>query len=166
MRLRIVSAVNLKETVEKMTKELEDLFESFDQDRDSLIPLLQAIQGAFGYISPEAVLGIADHLHISESCIYGVTTFYTQFRFSRPGDHMVKVCLGTACHVRGGSQIMDETSRYLGVQAGETTPDYKFSLERVACFGSCALSPVVVVDDKVYGRMTPKKVKKLLKEFE
>jgi NADH-quinone oxidoreductase subunit E len=94
-----------------------------------------------------------------------VATFYTQFKFARSGDHMVKVCLGTACHVRGGSQIMDEVSRHLRIQAGETTPDYKFSLERVACFGSCALSPVVVVDDKVYGRMTPKKVKNILKEY-
>jgi len=155
-----------EKAVEKMTKKPEQIFVGFEQNRDSLIPILQAVQAATGYISPEAVLGIADYLDISQSAIYGVTTFYTQFRFARPGDHMVKVCLGTACHVRGGSQIMDEVSRHLGVRAGETTPDYKFSLERVACFGSCALSPVVVVDDKVYGRMTPKKVKKLLKEFE
>jgi len=148
-----------------MTKELEDVLGRFEQNRDSLIPVLQAVQGKFGYISPEAVEGIADYLSVSESSIYGVATFYTQFKFARSGDHMVKVCLGTACHVRGGSQIMDEVSRHLRIQAGETTPDYKFSLERVACFGSCALSPVVVVDDKVYGRMTPKKVKNIVKEY-
>ena len=149
-----------------MTKELKDVLGSFEQNRDSLIPVLQAVQGKFGYVSPEAVEGIADYLCVSESSIYGVATFYTQFRFSRPGDHMARVCLGTACHVRGGSKIMDEVSRHLGIRAGETTPDYKFSLERVACFGSCALSPVVVVDGKVYGRMTPKKVKKIVKEYE
>lgn len=149
-----------------MTKELQKVLENYEKDRDSLIPVLQAVQGKFGYVSEDAVDGIAHYLDISQSSIYGVATFYTQFRFSRPGDHMIRVCLGTACHVKGGSQIMDEISRHLGIDAGETTPDYKFSLERVACFGSCALSPVVVVDDKVYGRMTPKKAKKILKEFE
>ena len=149
-----------------MTRELQEVLEQYDKDRDSLIPVLQAVQGTFGYVSEDAVDGIAHYLDISQSSIYGVATFYTQFRFTRPGDHMIRVCLGTACHVKGGSQIMDEISRHLGIDAGETPPDYKFSLERVACFGSCALSPVVVVDDKVYGRMTPKKAKKILKEFE
>jgi NADH-quinone oxidoreductase subunit E len=149
-----------------MTKELQEVLNRYDRDRDSLIPVLQAVQGKFGYVSEDAVDGIAQHLDISQSSIYGVATFYTQFRFTRPGEHMIRVCLGTACHVKGGSQIMDEISRHLGIEAGETTPDYKFSLDRVACFGSCALSPVVVVDDKVYGRMTPKKAKKILKEFE
>jgi len=148
-----------------MTK-LEDVLCSFAQDRDNLIPILQAVQGKLGYLSTESMEGIADYLGISQSSIYGVATFYTQFKFSRPGDHTVKVCLGTACHVRGGSKIMSEVSHHLKIHAGETTPDYKFSLERVACFGSCALSPVVVVDRKVYGRMNPKKVKNILKEYE
>ena len=150
----------------QMTKELQDVLGNFARDRDSLIPVLQAVQGKFGYLTPEAMEGIADYLGISQSSIYGVATFYTQFKFSRPGEHTVKVCLGTACHVRGGSKIMGEVSHHLNIHAGETTPDYKFSLERVACFGSCALSPVVVVDRKVYGRMNPKKVKNILKEYE
>jgi NADH-quinone oxidoreductase subunit E len=150
----------------RMKKGLPEILGRHDRNRDSLIPLLQDIQAHFGYVSEETVEAIAKHLEVSESCIYGVATFYTQFRFTRPGDHMVKVCLGTACHVRGGSQIMDEVNRHLGIEAGQTTTDYKFSLERVACFGSCALSPVVVVDSKVYGRMSPKKVKKILKEIE
>ena len=145
---------------------LPEILGRYDRNRDSLIPLLQDVQAQLGYVSEDAVEAIASHLDVSESCIYGVATFYTQFRFTRPGDHMVKVCLGTACHVRGGSQIMDEVNRHLGIEAGQTTSDYKFSLERVACFGSCALSPVVVVDSKVYGRMSPKKVKKILKEIE
>ena len=149
-----------------MTKELEDVLGSFAQDRDNLIPILQAVQGKFGYLSTESMEGIADYLGISQGSIYGVATFYTQFKFSRPGDHTVKVCLGTSCYVRGGSKMMGEVSHHLNIQAGETTPDYKFSLERVACFGSCALSPVVVVDRKVYGRMTPKKVRYILKEYE
>jgi len=145
---------------------LQEVLGRYEQNRDSLIPLLQDVQGKYGYVSEDAVKAISIFLSVSESCIYGVATFYTQFRFTRPGDHIVKVCLGTACHVRGGSQIMDELSRHLGISAGQTTADYRFSMERVACFGSCALSPVVVVDDKVYGRMTPKKVKKIVKEFE
>ncbi|MGV8074578.1 MAG: NADH-quinone oxidoreductase subunit NuoE [Syntrophobacteraceae bacterium] len=156
----------MQATNKKKAQDLPSLLGGYERHRDSLIPLLQGVQGEFGFISPEAVAGIAEYLDISETYIYGVATFYTQFRFTRPGDHSVRVCLGTACHVRGGSQVMDEVARHLGISAGETTPDHRFSLDRVACFGSCALAPVVVVDDKVYGRITPKKVKKILKEFE
>jgi NADH:ubiquinone oxidoreductase subunit E len=150
----------------KRTPDLDKILDSYEQHRDSLIPILQEVQENFGYLSEAAVEGISKYLDISQSYIYGVATFYTQFRFERPGDHTIRVCLGTACHVKGGSQIMDEISRYLGITPGNTTPDHKFSIERVACFGSCALAPVVVVDNKVYGRMTPRKVKKILKEFE
>jgi len=144
---------------------INTVLKKYRRDRDNLIPILQGIQRKNGYISKEAVNEISDYLDISENEIYGVTTFYTQFRFQRPGDHIVKVCQGTACHVRGGKRIKDEVTRYLGIKTGETTPDYRFSLERVACFGSCALSPVVVVDDKVYGRMTPQKVKQILEKI-
>ena len=105
-------------------------------------------------------------LAIQPSSLFGVATFYTQFKFTRPGDHTVKVCQGTACHVRGSKRIMNEVTKCLGINPGETTPDYKFSLDSVACFGSCALSPVVVIDDKVYGRMTAQKTRKLLKEIQ
>jgi len=147
-------------------KELQELLKSYEQHRDSLIPILQGVQENFGYIYEKSVEGIAKYLDISQGDIFGVATFYSQFKFTQPGDHLVRVCQGTACHVRGGSQIMDEISRRLGINPGETTPDHKLSMERVACFGSCALAPVIVVDFKVYGRMTPKKVKKILKEFE
>ncbi|MBC8459965.1 MAG: NADH-quinone oxidoreductase subunit NuoE [Deltaproteobacteria bacterium] len=145
---------------------MKKILESYGQRQDSLIPILQDVQGKFGYIFEESVERIAKFLDISESYIYGVATFYTQFRFSRPGDHIVRVCQGTACHVRGGKRIMNEVCKLLEIMPGETTPDYKFSIERVACFGSCALSPVVVIDDKVYGRMTQQKTKQLLKEIE
>jgi NADH:ubiquinone oxidoreductase subunit E len=150
----------------KITTDLDKILDDYERHRDSLIPILQEVQEKFGYLSEEAVEGISRYLDLSQSYIYGVATFYTQFRFERPGDHTIRVCLGTACHVKGGSQIMDELCRYLGITPGNTTPDYKFSIERVACFGSCALAPVVVVDNKVYGRMNPRKVKKILKEFE
>ena len=133
---------------------MNKLMQKHSRSRDSLIPVLQEVQEQDGYISPESVKEISGYLKISESDIYGVATFYTQFRFTRPGDHMVRACQGTACHVRGGKRI-----------PGETTEDYKFSLDSVACFGSCALSPVVVVDDTVYGRVTPQKVRQLLKDL-
>jgi NADH-quinone oxidoreductase subunit E len=103
---------------------------------------------------------------MSESEIFGVATFYAQFRFTRPGDHTIKVCLGTACHVRGGSQIMETIERELHVKAGGTTEDFKFGLESVACFGSCALAPVLVVDDKVYGRLSTSKTKEIIAQYQ
>lgn len=136
-----------------------------DAKRENLIPMLQELQNAQGFVSPHVVEAAAKYLDISENEIYGVASFYTQFRFTRPGEHMIKVCLGTACHVRGGERIKSEFGKLLGIGPGETTPDHKFSLERVACFGSCALSPVVVIDDTVYGRMSPKKAGELLKEL-
>jgi NADH-quinone oxidoreductase subunit E len=157
-------------TSEKKTAEerqdIQKTLDNYERDQDELIPILQEVQGKYGYISESSVDQISNYLNISQSCIYGVATFYTQFRFTRPGDHIVRVCQGTACHVRGGQRIMNEVVKSLGIRPGETTPDYKFSLERVACFGSCALSPVVVTDDEVFGRMTPQKTKQLLKEIE
>lgn len=154
------------QTMELDTKELTGIFEGFDKGRDSLIPILQAVQGKYGWLPEDALGAISDYLGISHSEIFGVATFYTQFKFTKQGEHSVKVCQGTACHVRGGSKIMNEVVKTLGIKPGQTTEDYKFSLDRVACFGSCALSPVVVVDDVVYGRMTPQKARQLLKEIE
>ena len=135
-------------------------FESYSRQRQSLIPILQKVQETLGYLPEEAISEIAHFLGLSESEIYGVASFYAQFRFERQGEHVVKVCQGTACHVRGGRRILQAVEHKLGIQPGGTTEDYKFSLERVACFGSCALAPVMVVDKTVYGRMTPEKAKK------
>ena len=120
------------------------------------------MQQELGYLSEEAVSEIARFLNLSESEVFGVASFYAQFRFTRPGEHRIKVCLGTACHVRGGERIKEIMEQELGISSGGTTDDYKFSLERVACFGSCALAPVMVIDNKVYGRMTPGRAKEIL----
>ena len=133
--------------------------------KGALIPVLQKVQEELGYLPEEAVSEIAYFLGISESEVYGVASFYAQFRFVRRGEHTIKVCQGTACHVRGSRRILDEVERELGIQPGGTTEDYKFSLERVACFGSCALAPVMVVDKAVYGRMSVPKAKKILTEY-
>jgi NADH:ubiquinone oxidoreductase subunit E len=131
-------------------------------EREHLIPVLQEIQERLSYLSQEALRMVAEHLHLSENDVYGVATFYSQFRFHPPGRHQIKVCQGTACHVRGGGLVLEAVVRAIGISPGQTTEDGQFSLERVACFGSCALPPVVVVDDKVYGRMSARKTEKLI----
>ena len=148
-----------------MRDRLLPLFESHSRQRQSLIPVLQKVQEELGYLSEESISEVAQFLRLSENEVYGVASFYAQFRFSRPGKHALKVCLGTACHVRGGPRILETVERELSVKSGGTTEDYKFSLERVACFGSCALAPVMVVDKTVYGRMTTDKARKVLGEY-
>lgn len=143
-------------------KGINAVLKKYKRDRDNLIPILQGVQRKSGYISKVAVNEISNYLDISENEIYGVATFYAQFRFQRPGDHIVKVCLGTACHVQGGARILESVERELGIKPGEITPDHEFDLERVACIGCCALAPVVVVDNKVFGKMTTNKVKKII----
>jgi len=147
-----------------LDKSLSDIFEGYEGKREELIPLLQEVQAEFGYLPAEARTAISKFLKVPESVVYGVATFYAQFYLTRQGRHKVKVCRGTACHVRGGHRIMQTVQRKLGIKPGETTEDYEFSLERVACFGSCALAPVVVIDGKVHGRMTTQKAEQILRE--
>lgn len=147
-------------------QQLTEILAPYKGERGALIPVLQKVQQELGYLPEEAISEIGRSLRISASEVFGVASFYAQFHFIRPGDHSIKVCLGTACHVRGGGRILERVERDLDVQSGGTTQDYKFSLERVACFGSCALAPVMVVDKKVYGRMTPVKVKNVLAEYQ
>lgn len=144
---------------------LKEVLGSYGGGRDNLIPILQDVQDHLGFISGEAVEMISEHLDLSPNDVFGVATFYSQFRFTAPGEHHIKVCQGTACHVRGGGLILEAVTRKLGIVPGETTDDLGFSLERVACFGSCALAPVVVLDEKVYGRMTPKKTEKMIEDI-
>ena len=131
-------------------------------DRSKLIPILQLIQEKLAYLPGEAIHVVADHLDISSSEVYGVATFYNQFRFNPPGKNPVKVCLGTACHVKGGGIILENFERKLEIKAGETTPDREFSVDRVACVGCCALAPVAVVGETVQGHMQPSKVEGLV----
>ena len=132
--------------------------------KNDLISILQKVQEEFGYLPQDQIHQISKHLRISMSKIYGVATFYAQFRFTKLPRHIIKVCLGTACHVRAGEKILGVLERELNIACGETTSDYRFGLERVACFGCCALAPVVVVDNKVYSRMTPEKILPILKK--
>lgn len=143
-------------------KQLDSILTRYKGERSELIPILQEAQERFGYLPKEVMEGIARFLRLSESTVFGVSTFYAQFKFAPIGRNVIKVCRGTACHVRGADRILDEFERQLGIKPGETTSDLEYSLESIACFGSCALAPVVVVNKVVYGRMTPTKVKEIL----
>lgn len=150
---------------QNMRDRLSPILEGHRGHRESLIPVLQKVQGELGYLPEEAVSEIAHFLGLSSSDIFGVASFYAQFRFERRGEHTVKVCQGTACHVRGAKRIMEAVSQELGIEPGGTTEDYKFSLEQVACFGCCALAPVMVIDDQVNGRMTTSDARKVLENY-
>ena len=139
-------------------EQLSDIFSQYDKERDNLIPLLQKVQETFGYLPEESMEAIANFLKLSNSTVYAVSTFYAQFKFTPTGKRTVKVCRGTACHVRGGTQVLREVEKRLGIKSGETTEDLEYTLEMIACFGSCALAPVMVIDNTVYGRMTTTKV--------
>lgn len=145
-----------------MLNEIRSQVEEFETDRGKLIPLLQMIQEKHAYLPPEAIKIIAKHLKIPTCEVYGVATFYNQFRFHPPGRNPIKVCLGTACHVRGGDIILENFQRKLEIKEGETTPDREFSIDRVACVGCCALAPVAIIGDTVHGHMAPSKVEGLI----
>ena len=143
-------------------KDITEKLESFDKQRGNLIPILQMVQDKLAYLPPQTINMVAEHLEIHECEVYGVATFYNQFRFHPPGKHPIKVCLGTACHVRAGDIILENFERKLGISDGETTPDREFSIERVACVGCCALAPVAIIGETVHGHMAPSKVEGLL----
>lgn len=135
-------------------------------DKGGLIPLLQEVQKKEGYITPKAVDEISDHLRISRSRIFGVASFYSQFKFNPPGRNSLKICLGTACHVQGGDFLLNALKSEIGISPNETTEDGKFDLERVACLGCCALAPVIMVNDFIFSNMSVVKMKELLDQYE
>ena len=149
-----------------MESGLPAMLREFQGTREDLIPVLQKVQELEGYLRPEAVRLISRRLKISENEIYGVATFYSQFRFHPPGRCQIRVCLGTACHVKGGEQLLVTTQQRLGIKPGETTADGEFDLERVACLGCCALAPVVAVDDKIHAQMSVLKIQGILDEHQ
>ena len=131
----------------------------------ALIPVLQEAQEIYGYLSEELMteIGLALNIHLSK--VYGVATFYAQFHFASRGRNIIKVCMGTACHVRGGDKILEKTEEVLKIKNGETTPDLKFTIDAVACIGACGLAPVMTINGDTYGRLTPDSVAKLLEQY-
>jgi NADH-quinone oxidoreductase subunit E len=144
-----------------MDQSLDAIFSSYQGKEDELIPVLQRVQGEFGYLSDDAMLAIARFTGVPESRVYGVATFYAQFRFTPIGKTHVMVCRGTACHVQGAPRILLAIEDELGIKEGETTEDLEYSLETVACIGACGLSPCIMTNNKVEAKLTPKKVARL-----
>jgi NADH:ubiquinone oxidoreductase subunit E/DNA-binding response OmpR family regulator len=138
------------------------IVEKFNGDKNNLIPILQAVHSYAGYLSYEAIGLVARELAVSEHEIFGTASFYAQFKFERPGKHLIKCCTGTACFVGGGGIILEAVQSKLDIVPGQTTKDGLFSLERVACLGCCALAPVVTIDDEVYGQMSPAKLSRTI----
>ena len=155
---------NFDETA--ILNEIEDRLADYSRERSSLIPILQMIQGQYQYLPEASLERVGRHLDIPAAEVYGVATFYNQFRFNPPGKHPVKVCLGTACHVRGGDIILENFERKLEIKEGQTTADREFSIEKVACVGCCALAPVALVGETVHGGMAPSKVEGLILRIE
>ena len=133
--------------------------------RDALIPILQDIQEAHGYLNREAVLRVGEYLNLPASKIYGVATFYNQFRFQPAGRFHIQVCRGTACHVKGSGAVLGALQRELSIEAGQTTRDGLFSLEVVACIGACGLAPVICINGKFHAKVTPDAVREVLGEY-
>jgi len=145
---------------------LEPIFAQFADQKGALIPVLQRAQDIYGYLPEEVLNRISERMGIPASQVYGVTTFYSQFYLTRRGRHIVRQCDGTACHVRGASKIIQAIQKELGIQAGETTPDYKVTYEIVYCLGACGLSPVAMVDGEVVGQLIPERMLEIVRALD
>ena len=150
----------------KLFDELDSLIANLPEaDESALIYVLKEAQGIFGYLPKEVQLHIAGKLNVSPAKVYGVVSFYSYFSTTPVGEHKINVCLGTACFVKGANSVLAEFEKQLGIKAGETTPDLKFTIECLRCVGACGLAPVVVVDGKVYSRVTPDDVTSIIDEY-
>jgi len=146
-------------------KKVDTIVDEYGCNRDSLISILQDIQSEYRYLPEDVLRQVARRLELPLIQVYGVATFFKSFSLKPRGEHMVRVCLGTACHVRGAPSVLDEVKRRLGVEPGETTKDMQFTLETVNCLGACALGPLLVMDDKYQGQMSPGKIRKVLRDY-
>ncbi len=144
-----------------MEKNLSEVFGAFKGKEEELIPILQKVQSVNGYLSEEAMKEIAGFTRVPASKVYGVATFYAQFRFKPKGEQHIMLCRGTACHVKGAPRIQEEVEKQVGISVGETSEDLKYSIENVACIGACSLAPCIMVNGKVEANLTPQKVEKI-----
>lgn len=145
---------------------LREILDKHRNDAGFLIPVLQETQDAYGYLSEDVLEAISTEMSVPLSRIYGVTTFYSQFRLHPHGREIIKVCHGTACYVSGAEEISHAVSNEIGIENGETTRDGKFTLEGVACLGCCSLAPVMMINDATYGRLTPGAARRVIKRYE
>ncbi|HOK40865.1 MAG TPA: NADH-quinone oxidoreductase subunit NuoE [bacterium] len=147
------------------TEKINQIINEIGNSKNNLITILQAIQNEFNYISPEIISKIAEKLEMKPTEIFGVVTFYKHFKLTPPGKNIIKICHGTACHINSAIEITEEFKRQLNININETTKDGLFSLEKVACLGCCSLAPAIMINEKVYGKLTTKKIKKILDEY-
>ncbi|HDH05910.1 MAG TPA: NADH-quinone oxidoreductase subunit NuoE [Nitrospirae bacterium] len=148
-------------------KKCETILNKYNEEKGSIISILQDVQESFGYIPEDVVFWFAEKLNIPASNFFGVTTFYAQFYLKPRGKHIITACCGTACHVKGAEPIINRMRAELGIAEGEdTTTDGQFTLEKLACIGACSIAPVLIVNKKVYGGMSPNKASRMLKEYE
>ena len=145
-----------------MEKSLETIFSKYEGKRENVIPILQKVQEEYTYLPDDMMAEIAKYTRVPASDIYGVATFYAQFRFTPTGENLISVCRGTACHVRGAPRIFEEITDLLNLDGEGTTEDKKYTVETVACVGCCALAPVMTINEEVHGDLTKQKVKKLV----
>lgn len=151
---------------EVIIQQVEEILKKYENGRENLIPVLQEVQDRLGYLPGIAMEMIAKALNVPSVNVFGLATFYNQFRLNPPGKHQIKVCMGTACYMAGGQIALDSFERRLNIKEGETTSDRNFSLERVACVGCCSLAPVVIVDEVIEGKVTATRVDGLMLSFE
>ena len=150
----------------KTIKDVEVILSKYSHDKSNLIQILNEVQEKFGYVPTVAQEEIAKYLGIEVAEVYGVVTFYSRFTLKPKGKYAISVCMGTACFVKGGEQILDKVKQKLNIEEGETTEDGKFSIDATRCIGACGLAPVFTINDEVYGKATPALVEKVLKEYE
>ena len=160
-----LSETDVQEQEENVKKQVDEVLKLCRGERGDLIPVLQKVQHELGYLPETALSRIAGFVDVAESTVFGIATFYAQFKLKPVGRKIIKVCRGTGCYVKGAPRILDELEKELGIETGETTQDMEYTLETVACFGACALAPVMVVGDDVHGRMTKDKVRKILDKY-
>lgn len=154
-----------KESYEKYLAPLTEILGHYSKEQDSLIPILQEAQEQYGYLPQDILQEIATSLDLSLAKVYGVATFYSQFHLQPRGKNVIRVCTGTACHVRGAAEVLKAIEEELGVQSGGTTEDLEFTLETVACIGACGLAPVIMINNDTHGRLTPEQVTTILKSY-
>ncbi len=148
-----------------MEEQLNTVFASYKGEKNELIPVLQDVQEEIGYLPEEAMREVARFVRVPESKVFGVATFYARFHLQPRGNHIIRLCCGTACHVRGASKIADRIKTELDVEVNGTTEDMKFTYEEVACIGACGLAPVMTIDKTTFGKLDPDKMKKILATF-
>ncbi len=147
-------------------EQFTELLEHYRGERGALVPLLQGAQAIFGYLPEEVMRRVAEAAGEPLSKVLGVATFYSQFRLKPHAKNTIRCCHGTACHVSGAARISDEVEKHLGVHAGENTPDMLYTLEEVHCVGACGMAPVVMINDRAYGKLTPESAVKVVKDFQ